>query len=700
MPYIVNNSDGSLTVTVADNTVDTTTYSLALVGRNVSNYGQYFAQNTIRHLENFADTVAPSPSVRLVGQLWFDKNEQVLRVWDGSAWKRATNNVVNSESQRPTSGLVGGEGFFNLTTKTLQIYNGSDWQNASYPGEITTEYANDANQGSPAFYGTRMRNLLLKESGSSQIHPVLALVYVNSGTNNQGKTQDVEPGQDETIIALFSDVAFIVDSTGSPDNSTYYTELTATGGIAAARSGRSIGQILKGMNVRAEAESSAIATADTLFVTTIGSANARVSTGWFSTLDVSSSINIDGAANVVTLNVDATSSFGGDIDATGQRLTAANIDLSGTANINIVDATTGDFDTLVVNNSTTLNGNTAINGNLTVNGVDTQSLGSSGNVIEEYYGNLITASTIVVESSADITGNLTVTGDTQLASANVTGLLEAQSLNVSGATSFANLSVDTVLGNISGPTGNFTDTLTADTLVVNSSTTLNTDTTINGNLTVNGVNTQNIGTGSQPIENYFGVTATYSGNITAANFNGNHVGNISGTTGSFTGNVSADNFNGDLSGNVSGTTGSFSGNVSANYFVGTATEAQYADLAEIYAADQDYEPGTVVKIGGEAEITATDKYLDVDVFGVISTDPAYLMNSKAQGLPVALQGRVPVRVLGPVKKGERLVSSDLPGTACAFDYSQPYDPRFVIGRALEDKNSEDAGIVEAVIGVK
>ena len=663
MPYIVNNSDGSLTVTVADNTVDTTTYSLALVGRNVSNYGQFFAQNTIRHLENFADTVAPSPSVRLIGQLWFDKNEQVLRVWDGSAWKRATNNVVDQQNQRPTAGLVGGEGFFNLTTKTLQIYNGSDWQNASYPGEITTEFENDSTQGSPEFYGSRMRNLLLKDADNSLIHPVLALVYVNSGSNNQGKTEDVEPAQDETIMALFSDVEFVVDSTGSPDNITYYSELTAPGGIAQARAGRTVGQILKGMNVRADAESSAIAAADTLFVTNIGSSDSPVTKGWFSALDVSSSIDIDGAASATTLDITSTSTFGGDIDATGARITFANAEVSGTANINIIDANISDFDTLVVNNSTTLNGNTAINGNLTVNGVDTQSLGSSGNVIEDYFGNNITTSNITVESSADITGNLTVTGDTSLASANVTGLLEAQSLNVSGATSFANLSVDTVLGNISGPTGNFTDTLTADTLIVNSSTTLNTDTTINGQLTVNGVNTQNIGTGSQPIENYFGVTATYSGNVSAGNVN---------TT----------------------------GNVTANFFVGTATQAQYADLAEIYAADQDYEPGTVVKIGGEAEITATDKYLDVDVFGVISTDPAYLMNSTAEGLPVALQGRVPVRVLGPVKKGERLVSSNLPGTACAFDYSQPYDPRFVIGRALEDKISDDAGVVEAVIGVK
>lgn len=662
MPYIVNNSDGSLTVTVADNTVDTTTYSLALVGRNVSNYGQFFAQNTIRHLENFADTVAPSPSVRLIGQLWFDKSEQVLRVWDGSVWKRATNNVVDQQSQRPTSGLVGGEGFLNLTTKTLQIYNGSDWQNASYPGEITTEFENDTNQGSPAFYGSRMRNLLLKESGSSQIHPVLALVYVNSGTNNQGKTEDVEPAQDETIMALFSDVDFVVDNTGSPDNNLYYSELTATGGIAQARAGRSIGQILKGINVRAEAESSAIAAADTLFVTNIGSSNTRVSQGFFTTIDTDS-ISVDGPINATTFDISGGGSVGGDIDAAGFEITLANANISDTATVGTITADAADFDSLVVNNDSTLNGNTAINGNLSVNGVNTQSLGSSGNVIEDYFGNNITTSNVTVENSADVTGNLTVTGDTTLASANVTGLLEAQSLNVSGATSFGSLSVGTVLANIDGESGTFSNTLTTENLVVNTSTILNTDTTINGQLTVNGVNTQNIGSSSERIENYFGVSASFSGNVSAGNVNA-------------------------------------TGNVTANFFEGTATQAQYADLAEIYASDSEYAPGTVVKIGGDAEITVTEKYLDVDVFGVISTEPAYLMNNKATGLPVALQGRVPVKVVGTVKKGERLVSADQPGTACAFDHSQPYDPRFVIGRALEDKNSDDAGIVEAVIGIK
>jgi len=134
-------------------------------------------------------------------------------------------------------------------------------------------------------------------------------------------------------------------------------------------------------------------------------------------------------------------------------------------------------------------------------------------------------------------------------------------------------------------------------------------------------------------------------------------------------------------------------------FSGTATAAQYADLAEIYASDEQYEAGTVVKLGGSAEITQTTAHNDTEVFGVISTNPAYLMNKDAEGLPVAMTGRCPVKVIGKVKKGDRLISSDIPGVAWALA-DEAYDPRSIIGRALQDKEDGDAGVIEAVIGVK
>jgi hypothetical protein len=142
-----------------------------------------------------------------------------------------------------------------------------------------------------------------------------------------------------------------------------------------------------------------------------------------------------------------------------------------------------------------------------------------------------------------------------------------------------------------------------------------------------------------------------------------------------------------------------SANVIGNYFVGTATSAQYADLAEIYSSDADYEPGTVVKLGGSAEVTQTTTFNDPEVFGVVSTNPAYLMNAEAEGVAVALTGRVPVKVEGRIKKGERLVSGSKPGYAKALMKNE-YDMRCIIGRALQDKDTFDDDVVEAVIGVK
>ena len=135
------------------------------------------------------------------------------------------------------------------------------------------------------------------------------------------------------------------------------------------------------------------------------------------------------------------------------------------------------------------------------------------------------------------------------------------------------------------------------------------------------------------------------------------------------------------------TAATFSGNVTGNFFVGTATQANYADLAEIYKADREYGPGTVVKIGGSEEITHTTEAFDNEVFGVISENPAYLMNAEAEGLPVALTGRVKVKVIGKVSKGERLVSADMEGFAWGIG-SEEYDPRAVIGRSLEDKEDD------------
>jgi hypothetical protein len=135
---------------------------------------------------------------------------------------------------------------------------------------------------------------------------------------------------------------------------------------------------------------------------------------------------------------------------------------------------------------------------------------------------------------------------------------------------------------------------------------------------------------------------------------------------------------------------------------GNQVNANYADVAERFAADEMLEPGTVVELGGSEEITKVTGDLSDNVFGVISTRAAYLMNSNAGNdkthPPVAMTGRVPVKVVGTVNKGDRLVSAGnglaraaQPGEATAFN---------VIGRSLESKQNQEQGLVEAIVTIK
>jgi hypothetical protein len=251
--------------------------------------------------------------------------------------------------------------------------------------------------------------------------------------------------------------------------------------------------------------------------------------------------------------------------------------------------------------------------------------------------------------------------------------------------------------------------------------------TVNLDATISGLTSVSAGTGS-----FTTVTGNGSG-LTALDADNISSGTIANAR--LPGTITAD-LNGDVTGDVSGNAGTVTINsrnssstvhyiamsaetsgdgqiavdsglsyipstntLTADVFSGVATQARYADLAEIYATDEQYEAGTVVKLGGSAEITQTTAHNDTEVFGVISTNPAYLMNKDAEGLPVAMTGRCPVKVIGKVKKGDRLISSDIPGVAWALA-DEAYDPRSIIGRALQDKEDGDAGVIEAVIGVK
>ena len=132
------------------------------------------------------------------------------------------------------------------------------------------------------------------------------------------------------------------------------------------------------------------------------------------------------------------------------------------------------------------------------------------------------------------------------------------------------------------------------------------------------------------------------------------------------------------------------GNIAANLFQGTATQARYADLAEKYTTAEELPAGTAVAVGGEAEVRPA-RASDYSI-GVVSTDPAYMMNSEAEGQYIGLKGRLPVRVKGPVSKGQAVyawedgVSTTIASTA-------------LVGIALESNSDEGEKLVECVLKV-
>jgi hypothetical protein len=139
------------------------------------------------------------------------------------------------------------------------------------------------------------------------------------------------------------------------------------------------------------------------------------------------------------------------------------------------------------------------------------------------------------------------------------------------------------------------------------------------------------------------------------------------------------------------------GNLFANTFIGIASSSRYADLAERYEADAVYDVGTVLVIGGEKEVTVTDKYADTRVAGVVSINPAYMMNSEAgndETHPyIALKGRVPCKVIGTIAKGDLLITSGYPGYATVG--TNP-TAGTIIGKALGSQ-SEGFGVIEVLV---
>ena len=179
---------------------------------------------------------------------------------------------------------------------------------------------------------------------------------------------------------------------------------------------------------------------------------------------------------------------------------------------------------------------------------------------------------------------------------------------------------------------------------------------------------------------------TSGGNLITAGILSVNAGNIA--------NACIVNAGGNGVGNIGSQTGYF------NVVHAKATSAQYADLAEKYRADNDYQVGTVLVFGGEKEVTQSTHSHSTAIAGTISENPSYIMNATLDSehvAVVALLGRVPCRVTGDINKGELLVSSDIPGVATVMQ-SDNYKPGSVIGKALENHRGNTVGLIEVVVG--
>jgi hypothetical protein len=594
MSYTINLTDGSIFATIADGTINTSS-SMTLVGKNYAGYGQFLDDNFMRLLENGANTTAPASP--LTGQLWWDKTNNLLKVYNGTTFKVISASTASASA--PVSNVTG-DLWYDTVNQQLKVYSGSGW--------ITVGPAYTQSQGT-----TGAIPETINDSGATP-HFVTSL-YVNN-----------------TRVAIVSK-----DASFTPAAPVATTFPTIYNGITLYNSGSPVfagdatnAQTLDGI------DSTQFMRSDANTATT-GILRVQNNTGLFV-----------GTANVFNVNTTSTDANIKSNISGGNLVIQANV-AGATFNVAQAVGATGAF---AVSNALTVGTTVSATGSIT-----------GGNILT---GGLISA-------TGNITGGNLSTTLASATTVSATGNVQAGNVRTGGVFS----ATGSITGaNITASTGNF--------FIGDGGLLSNIGAAVSVSQIQNG--TSNVKIGSS------------GGNITIGVAGTDAVVTVDSTTLYVTtANVASISKSGS---NAVGNIGS-----SANYFnrlFATATTALYADVAERFASDQPLEPGTVVEIGGSAEICRAQTALSEKVFGVISSDPAHLLNGGAGSddthPPVALVGRVPVLVVGTAVKGDRLVSAGngqarvaTPGEATAFN---------VIGRVLEDKHSEIAELTQAVVTIK
>jgi hypothetical protein len=375
-------------------------------------------------------------------------------------------------------------------------------------------------------------------------------------------------------------------------------------------------------------------------------------------------LNVLGTANQINAVVSATDTL--TISLTNNITIPGNITANGS---------THTLGTIEISSNTIRSTNTSlvtINDPLSVIGViNASSIVSAGTIAGSGISGTTGLFTSTITSSSSIQGTeLILTSGNIIFEGSTVDNFET-TLTVVDPTADRTITIPNITGTIitTGDTGTVTSTMIANGTIINEDIA---DTTIRAaklnlsgdTVTVNTLIASNI-TGTASIASTLSLTADNSTN--AANFL-----TFAGTA---TGNQALK------------TDTSLTYNPSTNVLSTTATQAQYADLAEIYETDKLYDVGTVVMVGGNKEVT--ECFVGNRVVGVISDRPAFLMNAQGTGQPIALKGRVKVKVVGPIKKGDELVAGN---GGFATTISVEFNRVFAI--ALEDNEN---GLIEAII---
>jgi hypothetical protein len=595
MAYTINLTDGTVFATITDGTINTAS-SMILVGKNYAGYGEFLDENFIHLLENNANTTAPAAP--LTGQLWWDKTNNLLKVYNGSIFK--TISAATASASQPASNVTG-DLWYDTTNQQLKVYTGSAFIVVG-PGFSTAQGTSGA-----------IPETILNSVGATRYITSLYVNNVRVGIVYEGASFTPEVSLQTAFPTIFPGIT-----------------LSASVAGAVFAGSATNAQLLDNL------DSLQFMRSDTATATT-GVLRVQNNTGLFV-----------GAANVFNVNTTTTDANVKSNISGGNLIIQANV---GGVTYNVATAL-GASGIFAVSNAATVGTTLTVTGN------------SAG-------GNLVTAGQ--VSATGNVTGgNINTVALVQAATVSATANVQAGNLRTAGQVS---------------ATGNITSAAN-----------------IAGSFI--------LGNGSQLTGLSLGVSVTKIENGTSEGFinvpNGNIAFTVAGTanvltlttgTAFFLGNVSTIGIE-KTGTNAIGNIGS-----SSNYFnrvFATATTALYADVAERFAADELLEPGTVVELGGTKEITRSTEDLSENVFGVISTRPAYTMNGGAgeddTHPPVAMTGRVPVKCVGTVRKGDRLVSAGdgfaraaQPGEATAFN---------VIGRSLENKHLEELGTIEAIVTIK